>query len=157
MKRPSENFWLVIFIALLIIIFVLLTQLIETLPVLFMLISVGVITFFGILAVANEFSSSPSLDKGEIRKAIAGSLLIVYIAITSLAFGGNQVNFSDEKLAESVFNNFTRLMEVVVVFYFSSRATEEILKLWIKRNNGDDPVVDPSAVSPTDPDSPNNV
>ena len=50
--------------------------------------TIGLLTFFGVLVIVNIFSASPDLRKGEIRNAIAASLLAVYffmIAVTLFA------------------------------------------------------------------------
>lgn len=50
--------------------------------------TIGMLTFFGVLIIVNIFSASSDLRKGEIRNAIAASLLAVYffmIAVTLFA------------------------------------------------------------------------
>jgi len=48
--------------------------------------SVGIITFIGILMLVNYLSESPGFEKGEMRKAIAGSFIAVYFIIGSIAW-----------------------------------------------------------------------
>ncbi len=45
---------------------------------------VGMLTFFGTLALTNVTSTSPDFSKGEIRKAIAASLLSVYFFVMAV-------------------------------------------------------------------------
>ena len=48
--------------------------------------SVGIISFLGILMLANLGADSDQLDTGEMRKAITGAFLIVYIILLSSGF-----------------------------------------------------------------------
>ncbi|TET62872.1 hypothetical protein E3J48_03600 [Candidatus Aerophobetes bacterium] len=99
--------------------------------------SIGVITFLGILMLANYLSDSPTLDKGEMRKAITGSFIAVYFALVSLlTFTG--FSPSSEKLAETIIGHFTYLVGIVVVFYFGSSGVREYLKFKERRQNSEE-------------------
>ena len=155
--------------------------------------TVGLLVFFGVLIVVNLFSKSPDLQKGEVRKAVAASLLAVYFFIIAVAlfapaspiYKVPQTNLvqgqataiedqdteeeaeeessvageaaeadvaeegseaeegaAEEGAAEAagpttandivngLLNNFTKLIMVVVGFYFGGRSAEEIVKIW---------------------------
>ncbi len=99
--------------------------------------SIGVITFLGILMLVNYLSKSAALDKGEMRKAIAGSFIAVYFALVSLlTFTG--FSPSSEKLAETIIGHFTYLVGIVVIFYFGSSAVREYLKMKKKGQNSEE-------------------
>ena len=96
--------------------------------------SIGLITFLGILMLVNYLSESPALDRGEMRKAIAGSFIAVYFALVSLlTFTG--FSPSSEKLAETIIGHFTYLVGIVVIFYFGSSGVREYLKFKERRHN----------------------
>ena len=46
---------------------------------------IGLLTFFGVLIIVNVFSASSDLRKGEVRNAIAASLLAVYFFVVAVA------------------------------------------------------------------------
>lgn len=94
--------------------------------------SVGIITFFGILMLVNYLSSSPALDKGEMRKAIAGSFIAVYFVLVSLlTFTG--FGHSNPDLTGTIIGHFTSLVKIIIIFYFGSSMVREYLKLKEKR------------------------
>lgn len=89
--------------------------------------SVGIITFLGILMVINYLSKSPSFCQGEMRKAIAGAFVVVYFSFISLStFSG--FNTTDTELSKTLIDNFTVLMEIIVVFYFGSRSVDLLIE-----------------------------
>ena len=90
--------------------------------------SVGVITFLGMLMLANYLSVSPKIDKGEIRKAIATSCFVVYFVLLALvSFTG--FDPSDTEVAKTMIGHFSYVVGIVAVFYFGSRPVEEYIKL----------------------------
>ncbi len=92
-----------------------------------LLISLGIITFFGILIITNYMSETAPFDTGEVRKALTGSFIIVYFAFISLVTMGN-VNALALEPIKTIATNFTWLVAVIVIFYFGSRAVEEFVK-----------------------------
>ena len=97
-------------------------------PIMWSVGSVGVITFLGIMMLANYLSVSPNLDKGEIRKAIAASCFAVYFVLLALlSFTG--FSPSDAELAKTIVGHFTYIVGIVAVFYFGSRPVEAYIKL----------------------------
>ena len=125
--------------------------------------ALGLSVFFGMLMIVNIFSLDPELQKGEMRKAIAASLLAVYffiIAVTLFSVdspiieapkpapnetqGSKEVLITyHEEIPEAVvesttindmknqlLKDFTKLMMIVIGFYFGGRTTEELFKTW---------------------------
>ena len=80
--------------------------------------SVGIVTFFGILMLANYLSESPALEKGEVRKSIAGSFIAVYFTTVSLLTFA-ELSVSETETAKMIVGHFTYLIGIIVVFYFA--------------------------------------
>lgn len=95
---------------------------------------IGVVTFFGILAISNFYSGDENLLKGEMRKAIASSLLMVYFAVLGMVLFGGDILDSGVKF--SILKDFQTLMAVVVGFYFGGRSVEEVIKVWRHGDGG---------------------
>lgn len=96
--------------------------------------SVGIVSFFGILMLVNYLSESPALEKGEVRKALAGSFIVVYFTIISL-FTFTEFSLSDTGIAKTIIGHFTYLIGIIIVFYFASSSVREFLKTREKREN----------------------
>lgn len=112
------------------------------------LMSIGMVSFFGILQYARIHAPQDSnLDSGEVRKAIAGSIILVYFYVlaislfkdTNISFlesiprvfsGSNGSSTATEAInfGESLIESLTQLVQVVVGFYFGGRSAEEIVK-----------------------------
>ncbi|ADE36571.1 hypothetical protein [Methanohalophilus mahii] len=90
--------------------------------------STGIITFLGTLMLINHLSKSTDFDKGEVRKAMTGSFIVVYFSLVSL-LTLTDIGISDTELAKTIIAHFTYLVGIVVVFYFGSRAVENYLDL----------------------------
>jgi hypothetical protein len=91
---------------------------------------VGIITFFGVLLISNLFSGESDMRKGEVRHAIAASILSVfYYVLAVLVFTGPDPQL-DNDTVKSVLDNFITMVAVVISFYFGTRSTEEIIKNW---------------------------
>lgn len=104
---------------------------IGTLPLMWSVSGVGIITFFGTLVLANYVSSdSYHLDKGEIRKALTASLIVVYFTLLALVTcttcGTQSLN---TEFANKILENFTYVIEILVIFYFGSRTLEKIIEI----------------------------
>lgn len=78
----------------------------------------GIIAYFGTLSAANRLSNSSNLDRGEYRKAITTSFVVVYFillaanAVTGL--DGVKLNLGN------IIDNFTYLVGMIIGFYFTS-------------------------------------
>ncbi len=108
---------------------------VEKVPVAFALAAVGVITFVGILVMANRLSGDAGINKAEMRKAIAASFSLVYLGLLAGA-AFPRGNVADSSLAGTVVGHFTWAMGIIIVFYFGSRAVETYAE-W-KYRQGDD-------------------
>ncbi len=129
-KHSREWARTVVMIAILGIIDLVLVPLLVTtmgIPVQWIFIAMGVITFFGILLVVNYMSGSSPLDTGEIRKALTGTFVILYfVFIPLVTFGGISVTQGDS--VKTIITNFTWIVGAIIIFYFGSRAVEEYVK-----------------------------
>lgn len=110
---------------------------VEKVPAAFALAAVGVITFVGILVMANRLSGDAGINKAEMRKAIAASFSLVYLGLLAgVAFPRG--NVTDSSLAGTVVGHFTWAMGIIIVFYFGSRAVETYAR-WKYRQESDAP------------------
>lgn len=96
-------------------------------PLQWLFISIGIITFFGILLIANYMSGTSPFDTGEVRKALTGSFIVIYFAFIPLITFGS-LSISTEEPVKTIVTNFTWIVGVIVIFYFGSRAVEEYVK-----------------------------
>lgn len=90
-------------------------------------ISIGIITFFGILIIANYMSGTSPLNSGEVRKALTSSFVVTYFAFLPLVTFGS-VNLPADEPIKTIVTNFTWIVGAIVIFYFGSRALEEYVK-----------------------------
>ena len=96
-------------------------------PLQWIFVSLGLVTFFGVMLIVNYMSGTSPFNTGEIRKAITVSLLTVYLAFVPLmAFG--LVIFPVGNSAQTIVTNFTWLIGAVIVLYFVTRPLEEYIK-----------------------------
>ncbi len=97
-------------------------------PVQWIFIAMGVITFFGILLIVNYMSGSSPFDTGEIRKALTGSFVVLYFVLVPLVtFGG--ITVTQGETVKTILTNFTWIVGAIIIFYFGSRAVEEYVKI----------------------------
>jgi hypothetical protein len=87
-------------------------------------LGIGIVTFFGILLLVNYMSGTSSYDSGEIRKAVTGSFITVYLIFVPLISFGT-INIPSLKPIGS----FTWIVGIIVIFYFVSRTIEEYVKI----------------------------
>lgn len=145
-NKLRKSFFGIVFAGLVNIIFVILgTQ--KIISDAAVIIIVGVCSFFSMLALSSYFSENGSLMKGEMRRAIATSLIMVYFAILAMAVvePGTSVlamalDEGEGELSPKVFllKDFSTLIAVVVGFYFGGRSAEEIVKTWRGVGNGEE-------------------
>jgi hypothetical protein len=88
--------------------------------------SAGIATFIGTLCLADYVSIEPSVSTGEMRGAIAGSIIVVYLIVVSYAFSG--VDSAAAILNTTIIQNLTTVVGIVVVFYFGSKAVLQYVK-----------------------------
>jgi len=104
----------------------------EILPITCSVGSVGIVTFFGILMLANYLSGDEKLEKGEVRKSITGSFVAVYFTLVSLlTFTG--FGPSETETAKTIIGHFTYLVGLIVVFYFGSSSVRQYLEIKERR------------------------
>ncbi|OPY24593.1 MAG: hypothetical protein A4E27_01225 [Methanobacterium sp. PtaU1.Bin242] len=96
-------------------------------PVEWLFITIGIVTFFGILLIANYMSGTSPFDTGEVRKALTGSFIIIYFAFVPLITFGN-ISLASAEPIKTIITNFTWIVGAIVIFYFGSRAVEEYIK-----------------------------
>ena len=97
------------------------------LPIQWMFIGIGIVTFFGILITANYMSGTSPFDTGEIRKALTGSFVVEYFTFLPIVTFGGAAIPSGEPI-KTIIANFTWIMAIIIVFYFGSRSVEEYMK-----------------------------
>jgi len=90
-------------------------------------LGIGIVTFFGILLLVNYMSGTSPYNSGEIRKAITGSFITVYLIFVPLVSFGT-VSITLLKPMQAI-ENFTWILGIVVIFYFLSRAVEEFVRI----------------------------
>ncbi len=96
-------------------------------PLYWIFVSLGLVTFLGIMLIVNYMSATSPFNTGEIRKAITVSLVTVYLAFVPLMTFG-MVILPLGTSAQTVVTNFTWLIAVIIVLYFSTRPIEEYIK-----------------------------
>jgi len=96
-------------------------------PLQWIFVGIGIVTFFGILLLVNYMSGTSSYNSGEIRKAITGSFITMYlIFIPIISFG--TINIPLLRSNDAIIS-FTAIVGIVVIFYFVSRTIEEYIKI----------------------------
>ncbi|AIS32084.1 MULTISPECIES: hypothetical protein [Methanobacterium] len=95
-----------------------------SIPLQWIFVSLGLVTFLGMMLIVNYMSGTSPFNTGEIRKAITVSLITVYLAFVPLLTMG-VVGFPG---AQTIVTNFTWLIAVVIVLYFATRPLEEYIK-----------------------------
>jgi cytochrome c biogenesis protein CcdA len=118
------------------VLFLILGIVVDSIPVALAISCVGVITFAGVLAFCNYLSADKDIAKKEIRKALAASIVLVYLSLLPLVlFGtdssGGEDIVIDSAAAESLMKHFTWVVGIVVTFYFGSRIVDKF-----KQNGG---------------------
>jgi hypothetical protein len=68
-------------------------------------------------------------SKGTMRKAIAGSMISVYIVVLGLLFSDKLPSFQNES-AMILMQNFSFVIMTIIGFYFGSKGAIEFLKFW---------------------------
>jgi len=90
-------------------------------PYAFLLISVALISFFGLIALSNTGDKPFKFTEASLRIAIAGSVVIEYLVLVAI------VAFFREgddlpPITQMLLGNFTAVVGVVIAFYFGSSA-----------------------------------
>lgn len=99
----------------------------------FILVTIGVLTFNGVLSLANA-DGNASVSRTEMQNAIAASVLLFYLSTIALmiceesllANGKTSLSETDLVLVKDVVDHLTWLTGVVIGFYFGDKALEKI-------------------------------
>ena len=97
-----------------------------SIPLQWIFVSMGLVTFFGVMLIVNYMSGTSPFNTGEIRKAVTVSFLTVYLAIVPMAYG--MVIYPGGSSAMPIVNNLSWLMGAIIVLYFATRPLEEYIK-----------------------------
>lgn len=89
---------------------------------------VGIITFFGMLMISSHHAIHQPDSTGTMRKAIAGSLIVVYVVVLGLSMSGS-LDLSSNELTKSLLENFSFVIITIIGFYFGTKGVAEFLKL----------------------------
>ncbi len=90
---------------------------------------VGIITFFGMLAISSYHTLHQPDSKGTMRKAIAGSMISVYVVVLALLFSDKLPSFENEA-GMAMVQNFSYVIMTIIGFYFGTKGAKEFIKLW---------------------------
>lgn len=96
-------------------------------PLPWLFISLGIITFFGILVISNYMSTTNPFDTGEIRKALTGAFVVLYFVFIPLVTFENILPTSE--IVTTIITAFSTIVVVIIGFYFGTRGIEEFKKL----------------------------
>ncbi len=95
---------------------------------------VGIITFFGMLSISSYHSLHQPNSTGTLRKAIAASMISVYIVVLALLFSDDLPPLENEA-SMTLMNNFSYVIITIIGFYFGSKGATEFLKIWRGEKN----------------------
>jgi len=97
-------------------------------PLQWIFLGIGIVTFFGTLIIVNYMSGTAPLNSGEIRKALTAAVITVYLSFVPLiTFGSIQI--PSDGAVNTIVVNFTWIVGIIIIFYFISRAIEEYAKI----------------------------
>ena len=97
-------------------------------PLQWIFLGIGIVTFFGTLIIVNYMSGTAPLNSGEIRKALTAAVITVYLSFVPLiTFGSIQI--PSDGAVKTIVVNFTWIVGIIIIFYFISRAIEEYAKI----------------------------
>ena len=90
---------------------------------------VGLVTFFGMLIISSHHVIHHPDSKGTMRKAIAGSLVAVYVVILALLLSG-KIDNNENELVITLVEHFSFVIITIIGFYFGSKGVTEFLEFW---------------------------
>lgn len=93
------------------------------------IVGVGIITFFGMLVISSYHTIHQPDSKGTMRKAIAGSMISVYVVVLALLFSDKLPAFQNEATMVMM-QNFSYVIMTIIGFYFGTKGAKELLKFW---------------------------
>lgn len=100
-----------------------------------MVIIIGVFSFFSTLILTSFYGGKENFLKGEMRKAITTSILMVYFSILALTLiePGMTLAVIDttaDGSRTSLLSDLSTIVLVITGYYFGSRTAEELFKTW---------------------------
>ena len=93
---------------------------------LFAIAGLGMVTFIGVLMLTNYLSESTAFDKGEMRKAITASVVVVFFAL--IALFSMPTKPIKEEIAKQSLEHIAYLVGILIAFYFVSRSVDSFIK-----------------------------
>lgn len=101
----------------------------------FYLAAIGIATFFGVLIISSFHAVTNKQSKGTMRKAIASTIIIVYISAFALITFGESTNLSinSDLNDNTILEHFSNVVMVVIGFYFGTKGVREFIEKW--KNN----------------------
>lgn len=91
--------------------------------------SEGMITFFGMLIVSSYHARYKPSSKGIMRRAIAASLISMYVILLALTISGKFTSNADQ-ITQVIVEEFSIIIMIIIGFYFGSKGMIEILDFW---------------------------
>ena len=127
-KRWFNTLKMIIIIGIIDLILLPLLVIIMGIPLQWIFIGIGIVTFMGILVVVNYMSGTSPLNTGEVRKALTASVITVYLTFIPLVTFGS-VQIPAQGAIKYIVESFTWIVGIIIVLYFISRAVEEYAKI----------------------------
>lgn len=94
-------------------------------------------TYFGFVAISQSLGKGPTSNMGSIRTAIASGILVLYFFICSISIFASPENVHPlSEFGETMIQNFTTLLGIIIPFYFGASAYVQVHKS--TRNKKDD-------------------
>ena len=95
---------------------------------------VGIVTFFGMLIISSYHAIHHPDSKGIMRKAIAGSLIAVYVVILALLLSG-KIDYTENEMVITLVEHFSFVIITIIGFYFGTKGVTEFLEFWKNSKN----------------------
>ena len=86
----------------------------------------GIAAFLFLLKIQQQDSASPLISETSMRSAIAGALVIEYLVLLATVAFFRESPEQLNPLTQTMVNNFTTLVGIVIAFYFGSSAYAQV-------------------------------
>lgn len=84
-------------------------------------------TFFGFIAISQSLGKGPTSNMGSMRTAIASGVLVMYFFILAIStFGHYGSTYPLSEFGETMVENFTTVIGIVIPFYFGASAYVQV-------------------------------
>jgi len=97
--------------------------------VILLIAGVGLVTFFGMLIISSYHAIHHPDSKGTMRKAIAGSLVAVYVVILALLLSG-KIDHTENEMVITLVEHFSFVIITIIGFYFGTKGVTDFLEFW---------------------------